>query len=1174
MEKDTMVFTRIKQLLAPPVFEDEEKTRLSRLLHFISMTCLTMLVLSLFTIPFTTDGPLLPLASAILGILFQLGVLFLLRRRLLRPASLLLASAFWVAVTLVALAMGGIGGPVVGAYVIIILVASLLLGGHAGMGFAALSVAGALGILLAETSHVLPWKILPVKPVSAWITQAAILGTAAGLLWQATRSLNDALERAHRNERGLAESNRELQALRVSLERQVEERTAALRASEAELRALFAAMTDVILVLDAEGRYLRIAPTNPALLYKPPDHLIGKTLQEVFPAAQANLFLGWVRCALETRQPVNGEYSLQIGSQEFWFSAVVSPMLEDTVTWVARDITERKRTEEALQESEARFREWFDDAPVGYHVLDVEGRIVEVNRTELEMLGYTVEEMVGRPAWEFILEQDVARQSVTAKLAELLPPQPLERTYIRKDGSRMPALIQGRYLLDADGKIEGYRTTIQDITERKRAEQLMRQAEQRYRDLFEEAPIMYVITRNQEGAPLIADCNQLFLIALDYTRAEVVGRPLVDFYTPASRAALLEGGYQRALSNLFTTEERELVTRDERVVMTLLRAVSETDAEGRVVGTRAMFTDITERQQAEEALAQERNLLRALIDNVPDIIYVKDVKSRFVTFNPALARLMGVATPDDLMGKTDFDFYPPELAAQYYDDEHTLLQSGQPLLDHEEPNIDAKGNHRWLLTTKVPLRDAQGKIIGLVGMGRDITQLKRTEEALGRQAARLALLNEVGGKIASVLELESVLNTAAHLVQESFGYHHVGLFTVDRERGELAMRARAGEFVALFPLDHRIKLGQGMVGWVGEHGETLLADDVRAEPRYTNFYPDLIPTQSEFCVPIRVGNETVGVLDVQSPQLDSFQKTDVMVLETLADQIAVAIENARLYEAVQRELAERKQAEEQLQHYSAELAQNNEELKRFSYTISHDLRTPLVNLKGFAGELASALDVIRSALHDILPQLDEQRRAAVATALLADVPEAMGFIDASVTRMDHYINALLKLSRLGQRELVLEQVDMEALTQATLETLAYQIEQRQARVTVGPLPEVVADRTSMEQIISNLLNNAVIYLEPGRAGEIEISGERNAEETLFRVSDNGRGIAQEDMDKVFAPFRRAGKQDVPGEGMGLAYAQTLVRRHDGRIGCESEPGVGTTFSFTLPHQLAQGDQHD
>jgi signal transduction histidine kinase len=205
--------------------------------------------------------------------------------------------------------------------------------------------------------------------------------------------------------------------------------------------------------------------------------------------------------------------------------------------------------------------------------------------------------------------------------------------------------------------------------------------------------------------------------------------------------------------------------------------------------------------------------------------------------------------------------------------------------------------------------------------------------------------------------------------------------------------------------------------------------------------------------------------------------------------------------------------------------------------------------------------------------MSEKQRAEVSTLLLEDVPEALSFIDASVTRMDHFINALLKLSRLGRRELHPGPVNMNALVQDTLETLAHQIEQRQVQVTVGPLPEVVADRTSMEQIMGNILNNAVLYLEPGRPGEIEITGERHRDEILFRIHDNGRGIAPEDMDKVFAPFRRAGKQDVPGEGMGLAYVQALVRRHDGRIWCESELGVGTTFAFSISNQLMNGDNH-
>jgi len=129
---------------------------------------------------------------------------------------------------------------------------------------------------------------------------------------------------------------------------------AELQASEAELRALFAAMPDVILVLDAEGRYRKVAPTNPKLLYKPPAELIGKTLHEVFPLAQADTFLGHIQRALRMRQPVNIEYSLTIEDREVWFEGAVSPMMEDSVIWVARDITERKRAQQALEQQVER----------------------------------------------------------------------------------------------------------------------------------------------------------------------------------------------------------------------------------------------------------------------------------------------------------------------------------------------------------------------------------------------------------------------------------------------------------------------------------------------------------------------------------------------------------------------------------------------------------------------------------------------------------------------------------------------------------------------------------------------------------------------------------------------------------------------------------------------------
>ncbi len=287
----------------------------------------------------------------------------------------------------------------------------------------------------------------------------------------------------------------------------------------------------------------------------------------------------------------------------------------------------------------------------------------------------------------------------------------------------------------------------------------------------------------------------------------------------------------------------------------------------------------------------------------------------------------------------------------------------------------------------------------------------------------------------------------------------------------------------------------------------------------------------------------------------------------------VADEETGVIISTWRDITERKRAEEQIRRYAADLEQRNEEIKQFAYIVSHDLRAPLVNVQGFAAELGDALQVIGSAMDATLPHLEEEQRQAVSVALREDVPEALGFINSSATRMDGFINAVLKLSRLGRRELELEAVDMSALVQATLRTLAHQIQERQVKASVGTLPTVIADQTSMEQIMGNLLTNAVAYLAPGRPGEIEISAEHGRDETTFQVRDNGRGIAQGDMHKVFAPFRRAGKRDVPGEGMGLPYVQALVRRHGGKIWCESELDKGTMFSFTIPKHPGNGVDH-
>ncbi len=290
-----------------------------------------------------------------------------------------------------------------------------------------------------------------------------------------------------------------------------------------------------------------------------------------------------------------------------------------------------------------------------------------------------------------------------------------------------------------------------------------------------------------------------------------------------------------------------------------------------------------------------------------------------------------------LIGRSIFDLYAD--TPQGKEKAQAIFQRlavGEEVRDQELQMQRADETLLWISLTIKPVRDASGQVVESHSEVVDITARKQAEETLIQRAAQLALLNDIGGQVAATLHLDSVLTQAVRLVQQSFGYHHVALFTLDRQGRDLVMRARAGGFAHLFPSEHRLALGQGVVGWVGANGETLLANDVDAEPRYVNLYPDVLPTRSELSVPIQVAGRVLGVIDVQSPQPDAFDDNDVLVMQTLADQIAVAIENARLYEAAQRELTERKQAERALQELNLTL-EDRVRQRTFELQVLHEL---------------------------------------------------------------------------------------------------------------------------------------------------------------------------------------------------------------------------------------------
>jgi signal transduction histidine kinase len=258
-----------------------------------------------------------------------------------------------------------------------------------------------------------------------------------------------------------------------------------------------------------------------------------------------------------------------------------------------------------------------------------------------------------------------------------------------------------------------------------------------------------------------------------------------------------------------------------------------------------------------------------------------------------------------------------------------------------------------------------------------------------------------------------------------------------------------------------------------------------------------------------------------------------------------------------------------------DLSRANEEIQRFAYIVSHDLRSPLVNVMGFTGELEAATRPL-AALVDAA----EAEAPAILTedariAAREDLPEAIGFIRASTQKMDRLINAILRLSREGKRTLAPERLDLPALADGIVATLQHRLDEIGAEVTVDrAMPALVADRLAVEQMLSNLIENAVKYLKPGVPGRIRVSGDTEpGGRVAIAIADNGRGIDPRDHDRIFDLFRRSGAQDQPGEGIGLAHVRALAYRLGGLIDCTSALGEGATFRLVLPAEpisLPQG----
>lgn len=681
--------------------------------------------------------------------------------------------------------------------------------------------------------------------------------------------------------------------------------------------------------------------------------------------------------------------------------------------------------------------------------------------------------------------------------------------------------------------------TVQDLVQRinelRLTENALRQSEEKYRDFVEGTDDL--ITQVDTNGNFIY-VNHTAERIFGLSQEALIGRSAFDFIHPddleRTRAA-----FQKWIQDHTTaaTFENRQVHLDGEVFTMLWTINVYFDVYGSVAYLNSIARDISTRKQVEEQLQLQSTALEAAANG----IVITDHRGHAIWVNPAFTRLTGY-TLAETKGKNMNILNSGRQSKAFYKELWRTIRGGQ-VWHGELINRRQDGTLYNEEMTITPVWNEGGQISHYVAIKQDVTERKLVEKELRDRATSLELIAQVGRRTTAILALDELLHQAVHLISDTFDYYNVVIRLIEGEYVIL----KATSLHTLKPLEGqtRLKLGQGITGWVAKHGEPLLAPDVRVESRY---HAELssIETMSEVAVPIRLKEVIIGVLDTQSVHLNAFDEDDVFTLQAVAAQLAVAIENARLYDAAQQEILERRNAEEQLKIYTAELERSNRELQNFAYVSSHDLQEPLRKIQMFG-------DRLRDKYGDALDQHGQ---------------DYLDRMQGAAARMQALIMDLLAFSRVISRGEPFVWVDLNRVLAEVLTDLEVKIEQVHGRISYDPLPTLQADSTQMRQLFQNLLSNALKYHRPGRSPHIHISTSPLPDgHHEITVTDNGIGFEEKYVDRIFNVFQRLhGRTEYEGTGVGLAICKHIAERHNGRITARSTPNQGATFIVILPEK--------
>jgi PAS domain S-box-containing protein len=589
--------------------------------------------------------------------------------------------------------------------------------------------------------------------------------------------------------------------------------------------------------------------------------------------------------------------------------------------------------------------------------------------------------------------------------------------------------------------------------------------------------------------------------------------------------------WTRLLSGGTITGEIINKTKDGRLVTISGTNSPILDENGKILGYLSVHQDISERKKTEESLSKSEADLRALFSAMEDIVLVYDRDGRYVRIAPTNPSRL-IKPPEELLGQLIHDVFPKETADRFLNAIKQTLESGETT--QLEYDLIVENDTYWLLANLTKLDENN-----VFWVARDITERKKSEEAIRRRNEYLAASAEIGKLVTSTLDLNTIFARTVNLINERFNFYHAGIFIVEETGFNAALREATGQAGAeMKERKHTLKLNEkSIVGKVALDGQSVIVNDVAMNPLHKP-NPLLPKTRAEAAIPLRIGNRIIGAIDIQSKTVGAFTEDDIAVLQTLADQVAVAIDNARSFELSQEAVMEMREIDRLKSQFLANM--------------SHELRTPLNSIIGFSRVIIKGID-------GPVTELQQQD----LTAIYNSGQHLLGLI-----------NDVLDLSKIeaGKMELAFDEVNIADVTSSVLSTMSGLVKDRpiqMKRIIEPNLPTVRADAIRVRQVMINLLSNASKFTDEGDI-LVEVGlkpGLTGRNEIRVSVTDTGPGIAKEDQTKLFLAFSQV--DDSPtrktgGTGLGLSICQHIINMHGGRIWVESDLGKGSTFHFTLP----------